>query len=127
MAQDIQDPKAVFKKVVNERLNLHPNIWAGEDSFETVKGVVTNVVDGKGDLIELTPEEENVMLLASRPTADVQVQAIRTIVENHGGKFDSNLEGLVRRVVSATAFKIELAKAGIIKEPKASGLKDLLG
>jgi purine nucleoside permease len=121
------DIKEVFKSKVTERLSLHPNQWAGEDSAEVVRSVVTSLTDDQGNPIKLTPEEDDVVQLASRPTNNLQVDVIRTIVERHKATFDKTTEGLIRRVVGAPAFKIELAKAGFIKEASAGGLKDLLG
>lgn len=126
MAEETLNVKNVFKGKVNERLALHPNQWAGEDSVEVVRNVVINLKDDKGTSITLTPEEEDVIQLASRPTHEVQMRVIRTIVEKHNVKLDPTTEGLIKRVVSPTMFKIELAKAGKIKDSSAKGLQDLL-
>jgi hypothetical protein len=127
MAEEVNAIKVVFKGKVNERLALHANVWAGEDSAEVVKTLVLNVKDDKGNPIQLTPEDEDVIELASRPTNDGQMKVIKTIVNKRNGILDPTTEQLIKQVVSPTAFKIELAKNGFIKETKKGGLKDLLG
>ena len=119
--------KEVFKAKVNERLALHPNQWTGEDSAEVVRSMVETLVDDKGKPIVLTDAEKDVIQLASRPTNEVQVRVIKRIIEAHKGSFDTDTENRVRRVVSPTGFKMELTKAGMIKDTGSNALKDLLG
>jgi len=118
--------KAAFKAKVNELLTAHPNQWTGEDSAEVVRDVLKLVKDKDGNAIKLTTEENDVVTLASRPTADVQIRVIRTIVEKHNASLDKVTEDLVRRVVGPGPFKIELTKAGRIKDTKVKELSDLL-
>jgi hypothetical protein len=127
MAEETDNLKGVFKAAVTQRLNLHPNQWNGEDSVAVVRGVIGALRDDKGERVELTDEENDVIEIASRPTSEVQLRVIRTIVEKHNAKLDSQAEGLIKQVVSAAAFKTELAKAGIIKDEKASKLQSMLG
>jgi ABC-type Fe3+-hydroxamate transport system substrate-binding protein len=127
MAEKSQDIKAIFKAKVTEQLDLHPNQWAGDDSVAVVLSVVKTLTDADGKPITLTPHEEDVIKLASKPTTEVAVGVIKQITEDHKATLDKTVEALLRRVISAPAFKVELAKAGFIKEQSASALKDLLG
>ena len=126
MADKSTEIKAAFKTKVNELLALHPNQWTGADSAQVVKVLMVKLHDDQDKPIELTPEELDVMELASRPTSDLQVRVIRAIAARHNAKLDPTTEGLIKRVVTATGFKIELAKAGKIQETTSGGLKDLL-
>jgi len=124
---EILESKEVFKTKVNERLNAHPNVWTGEDSVVVVRNLVVNLKDDQGNPITLTSEEEDLIQLASRPTNEVQLRVIKSIVQKRKVTMDSNTEKLIKRVVSPTGFKIELAKAGKITDTGEGGLKDLLG
>ena len=126
MAEESINVKEVFKAKVKERLNMHPNQWTGEDSVAVVLGILTTLKDDQGNPILLTPGEKDVINLASRPTNEVQVRVIKRIIEHHNAKFDTDTEDRIRRVVSPTAFKMELIKAGFIKDTGEGGLKDLL-
>ena len=126
MPETTVNVSSVFKSNVNARLQLHLNLWAGDDSAFVVRSIVTSLKDGKGNAVQLTPEDEDVINLASRPTSDVQLRVVRSIVEKHGATLDAATEKLVKRVISPTMFKIELAKAGKITDSGSSDLKDLL-
>ncbi len=126
MAEPLNNAKTVFKTKVNDRLARHPDQWAGDDSVEVVRSLVDNLTDDKGNPIVLTDEEEAVIQLASRPTQEVQMKVITTIVNRHQATLDPATEDLIKRVINAAAFKIELAKAGKIKDEKATKLNNLL-
>lgn len=126
MSETIVNVSEVFKSNVNARLQLHPNLWAGDDSAFVVRSIVSSLTDGKGNAVQLTPEDEDVINLASRPTSEVQLRVVRSIVAKHGATLDAATEKLVKRVISPTMFKIELAKAGKIMDSGSSDLKDLL-
>ena len=127
MAEEIIDVKAVFKKSVNERLAKHENQWSGEDSVEVVMSVIAILKDNQENPITLTPEEQDVITLASRPTNEVQMRVVKAILAKHKAQLDPVAEGLIKRVVGAGTFKLELVKAGKIKDTTKGGLKDLLG
>lgn len=127
MPEENNDSKTVFKAKVTERLALHANQWTGIDSVEVVRAMVVSLKDENGRSIELTAAEKDIIQLASRPTSEVQVRVIKRIIEAHNAKFDADTEDRVRRVVNPAAFKMELVKAGFIKETSEGGLKDLLG
>jgi len=124
---EVMESKEVFKTKVNERLTSHPNVWTGEDSAVVVRSLVVNLKDDQGNPIKLTSEDEDLIQLASRPTNEVQMRVIKSIMDKRNVKLDSSTEKLIKRVVSPTGFKIELAKAGKIKDTSEGGLNDLLG
>ncbi|MGC3990586.1 MAG: hypothetical protein QM796_13080 [Chthoniobacteraceae bacterium] len=126
MNEEPNNVKEAFKNTVNQRLTLRPNQWTGEDSAEVVKSIIRSIQKSDGSPIELTDEESDVVTIVSRPTHDVQMRVIRNIIEKHGATMDKDAEVLIRSVVSATAFKIELVKAGKIKETSTSKLSKLL-
>jgi len=126
MENKVVDNRTAFKDKINELLALHPNQWTGADSAAVVRVLLGNLKDAQGNLIELTPEELDVVELASRPTNEVQMRVIRTIAARHNAALDTTTDALVKKVVSPTSFKIELAKAGKIQDTNSGGLKDLL-
>ena len=126
MPEADKDIKTVFKIKVNERLIANPNRWVGEDSVEVVRALITSLKDNHGNAVKLTAEDEDVLEVTSRPIQDTQVRVLRTIIERHGAKLDAETEKFLRKVVGAGAFKLELVKAGKIKDSKAGELGDLL-
>ena len=126
MENEIIESKNVFKTKVNERLALHPNQWTGEDSVAVVLSLIKSLKDTDGKAVKLTAEEADVIEVTSRPIQDTQVRVLRTIIERHNAKLDAATEKLLRKVVGAGTFKIELVKAGKIKDSKADELGDLL-
>ena len=126
MTDNTKDIKAVFKETVNARLTTHPNEWAGEDSAAVVKAVLMSQPDNEGNPITLSPEEDDIITLASRPTNEIQMRVIRNIVKQRKVKLDPEADELIKRVVGAGTFKLELVKAGKIKASAKGGLKDLL-
>jgi hypothetical protein len=126
MSEKSNDLKAVFKAAVNERLAARPNQWAGEESASVTMAVITAISDKDGQPIMLSDDEKAIVELASRPTNKLQVQVLKAIVEKHGGSLSAADAALLAKVVGPTAFKLELIKAGRIKDTGAGGLKDLL-
>lgn len=118
--------KEVFKAAVNQRLLTNPNQWTGEGSVAVVRALVVNINDDQGNPISPTADEIDVMTIASRPTHDLHMKVIKTIIARHNGKLDPTTEGLIDRVVSAGAFKLELVKAGKIKSDDSDELSGML-
>jgi|GEM_PF-5474142 len=116
--------KEVFGTTLNAELKAHPGQWDGKASAAMTKAILTTRVDKDGNLVVLTAQEEDILQLASRPTHEVQVRVIRAILEAHGVTVDAETDKTIRRVVSPTAFKMELMKAGRIKDT-SSDLSDL--
>lgn len=117
--------KDTFKTKVKERLALHPNNWAGEDSANVTLAMIAALKDDTGNPVTLDGADKDIVTLASRPTQELQARVITTILERHRVKVDSETADLIKRVVSPTAFKMELTKAGVIKDD-SKGLNDLL-
>ena len=126
MTEDTNPLKSALKAKINERLTLHPNNWNGEASAEVVRSCVTALKGGDGNPVVLTEEENDLITLASAPSHDVQMRVIRRIVANHKAELAQADADLIKKVVSAPVFKLELVKAGRIIDTKASKLKDLL-
>jgi len=126
MPEENIDIKTVFKTKVNERLTANPNRWIGEDSVAVVLSLITSLKDTHGNAVKPTAEEEDVIQVTSRPMQDTQVRVLKTIIERHGAKLDAATEKLLRKVVGAGTFKLELVKAGKIKDSGADELGDLL-
>src|SRR5258706_14088244 len=112
---DKADLKTAYTGKVKERLNLHPNQWAGEDSAKVVEAYLSRMTDDKGKAIVLTEFERDVITLISRPTFDVQVRLIKRLIEDRGVKFDSDSEKRIKDVVNPTTFKRKLIESGHIK------------
>ena len=118
--------KTAFKAKINECLTGKPNQWAGPESAEVVRSCVTALKGDDGSPIVLTDEENDLITLCSAPTHDVQMRVIRRIVAAHKADLSQSDADLIKKVVSAPTFKLELVKAGRITDTKASKLKDLL-
>lgn len=127
MSEEISPVKLAFKARTNERLVLRPNQWSGEDSAEVVRSCVTALKSSDGNPVVLTDEENDLITLVSAPSHDVQMRTIRRIAANHKAELAQTDADLIKKVVSAPTFKLELVKAGRITDTKASKLKDLLG
>ena len=126
MSAQLDNVKSAFKAMINERLALHPNQWGGEDSAEVVRSCVTTLKGVDEKPIVLTDEENDLITLASAPNHDVQMRVIRRIVAAHKAEMTQTDADLIKRVMSAPTFKLELVKAGKIEDAKASKLKNLL-
>ena len=55
------------------------------------------------------------------------MRVLRRIAASHNATMTSADEEIIRKVVSAPSFKLELVKAGRIKDKNAGKLNDLLG
>lgn len=126
MSETQKDLKEVFKAAVKERLSLHPNQWAGEDSAAVTLAMISEIRDKDGNPIALTEDEKAIIELASRPTNKLQVKVISAIISRLGGVMKPEAVELISKVVGPTAFKTALIKAGHIKDTGESGLENLL-
>ena len=126
MTEDTNPLKTAFKAKINDRLTLHPNNWNGEASAEVVRSCVTALKGGDGTPVVLTDEENDLITLVSNPNHDVQMRVIRRILTSHKAELAQADADLIKKVVSAPVFKLELVKAGRIIDTKANQLKDLL-
>lgn len=126
MSAEVSPVKSAFKAKVNERLGPNPTSWGGEDSAEVVRSCVTALKGGDGNPVVLTEEENDLITLVSAPSHDVQMRVIRRVVADHNAELTQADADLIKKVVSAPVFKLELVKAGRITDTKANKLKDLL-
>lgn len=126
MPDETNQIKTAFKTKVNERLTQKPNHWAGEESAEVIRACLTAHNGADGNPITLTDEENDLVTLASAPNHDVQMRTFRRIAANHKLVLAPADEELIRKVVNAPSFKLELVKAGRIKDKNTGKLNDLL-